>query len=572
MNPVAIMDIETDGLGGPFVLGAIYYPQKGKTEVYRWQREREMVDTLLAIDGEIYAHNGGRYDYLWLLDQIGSHGGTPVDIATNGQGIIRMRIGRAVFLDSLRIFPMSLAKLTGGAKKSLGALCDCGKECGGYCAIRRDQTEAKLKVIEEYCVADVVELGNALDYFSARAADWGLSIGITLGSTSWKSAARELSLPKASLSLNAWQLARAGYHGGRSEVFRIRSESGYACDVNSMYPFSLSATPLPVGFERLRHGTDALSAWHSGKAGIYSATVWMPESFIPCLPVGFKTGMAFPWGRLTGTWPRPELEYALETGARLENVHSAVTFSHTELIFGSWVERLFALRMRYGKQTREGAWLKWICNSLTGKLGSKNERHSVKLWPEPSELKPCRCRPAWDCHCGAFRPMDLNCRTWVSTVKMAKLEPCAHAEWAAYLTGVARVKLHRQLVAGDGDAVYCDTDSVWSESERTVDIGSELGQWEPKGRYENFEALGPKTYHAILDGKEETAAKGIPNPEWLHLRSGAANSFASVRGIKRAKKGEPFFAFVPQSRRVTPNTGRRILDSGGILTRAIELT
>jgi len=567
MNPKAIYDIETDGLGGPFVLGAIHYPQDCRTETYRWDREQDMVAALLAVEGEVYAHNGRRYDHLWLLDQIE---GTSVDLVMNGQGIIKAKIGKTILRDSIAIFPMSLAKLTGGLKGNLKALCECGKDCGGFCAIHRRQTEAKLKLIEGYCVGDVVELAHALDYFSARAGEWGLTIGATLGSTSWKSAFSELSLPKADLPMRAWELARDGYHGGRCEIFRKESSSGFACDVNSMYPFTLATTPLPVGFERVCYGQDALREWHKGKPGVYSATVKVPETFIPPLPVRVKTGLAFPYGRISGSWPRPELEYAIGScGCTVENVHSAVAFSGQELIFGPWVERLFALRMKYGKSSREGAWLKWICNSLTGKLGSKNERRSVKLWPDLSTLKVCHCNPPWECECGAYRPMDMECRAWTSTMRMRKLEPCAHAEWAAYLTGAARIKLHKQLTV-DESATYCDTDSCWSENERTVDIGSELGQWEPKGRYEGFRALGPKTYHAILDGKEETAAKGIPNPSWLAVAGGKAIPFQSVRGIKRARHGESFFEFIPQHRTVTPNTGRR-LSTDSNLTMPIRL-
>jgi len=357
-----------------------------------------------------------------------------------------------------------------------------------------------------------------------------------------------------------------GYHGGRVEVFRTHSPSGYCYDVSSMYPAMLAETPLPVQFRGgIRYGRDAVKEWTVGYEGVFKCRIRVPEMFVPPLPVQTDEGIAFPWGSFSGAWPRNEIEYALTLGCEIERVEWSATFDRTERVFKPWVDRLFEARMRFGKETREGKWLKLVSNSLTGKLGSRSERRSIRLWPDFDELRVCECPDLTDCECGAFKPMDSKGRAWESITKSRKVEACAHAHWAAYLTGAARIKLHRQLVAGGrADCVYCDTDSVWSESPRTEGLGHELGLWEPKGAYRDFESLGPKMYHALLDGEEVTAAKGIPNPDWAKLRAGEATAYHSMRGIRRAKKGERFFEMQDAKRIVKANTGRRLPGSDGV--------
>lgn len=579
MEPAAIYDIETEDWTR-FVLGVIYYPQTKKIRTFRWGRkdsdECDMARELLAIDGEIVAHNGGRFDHLWFLDALAAYDLIrPGDIVSNGQGIVQLRIGDSVFVDSMKIFPMSLKTLTAGGKENLSDLCDCGKDCGGFCAIRRDASKRILDRVEHYCVADCVELGKALDHFAGIAETVGLELGRTIGATAWRSAKRDLSLPPAEFEQGDWARIREGYHGGRAELFRTQSKAGFAYDVNSMYPYTLASTPLPVGWlGAIRHGKSALADWNKGRPGVYQATVLVPEMFIPPLPIVLPDGLSFPFGKISGAWPRPELEYAESLGAKILRVHASAAFARTELIFAPWVEKLFAARMKFGKSTREGKWLKLISNSLTGKLGSRSERRSIKLWPDLLELRVCECEDATDCNCGAFKPLDMKGRIWEAIVSLGKVESCAHAEWAAYLTGAARVKLHKQLVSGgENDATYCDTDSCWSENPRTENIGKKLGEWEPKGAYRNFESLGPKTYHAEYlesevseanpDGSV-TAAKGIPNPDWESLKAGKPQKFRSIRGLRRAKQGEKFFEMLNSQRIVTPNTGRRTPGPGGL--------
>lgn len=558
MNPAATYDIETENWD-TFVVGAIHHAD-GRTEIYRHDREREMAEALLNVDGEVWAHNGGRFDHLWLLDQLADTGRT-VDVQASGAGIVALRVNGsdAVFLDSFRVFPFTLETLTGGAKKSLAHLCQCGKDCGGWCAVRRDMSARVRRVVEEYLTADVVELMRALEHFRALAESWGIEIKRTLGATAWRAAEASLGIERATYDMATWRSLREGYLGGRAEVFRRESPRGRVRDVNSMYPWAL-CQGLPVGVAVSADGSAARKKWRVGKPGVYRATVRVPEMWIPPLPLRTRRGLVFPVGRFTGTWPLPELEYAESLGVEVERIHSAVAFQALADVFSPWIAKMFVRRMEYGKQTREGKWIKWVTNSVSGKLGSRAESHRLAVYPDLETLSLCQCDD-YDhaCICGGFRPLDIHAKVWEQKIAQRRPEPCSRPEWAAYLTGYARVRLHQQLVAGGDDAVYCDTDSCWAErqNEKFLAPGDELGQWADGGEYRDFEALGPKTYRALVQGTEVIASKGIPAPKsWAELRAGVPQHFGSFAGLRRAGAGR-FFRRLAATRRVTPNTGRR---------------
>jgi hypothetical protein len=578
MRPVATADIETENWT-TFVVGAIHYSD-GHTDLYRHDREEDMARDLLAIEGEVWAHNGGRFDWLWLLDHIGKR---EVDVMTNGTNIISLRVkgSRAIFLDSMRVFPFSLAILSGGAKRSLADLCSedhtDGENCGGYCAIKRGMTPAIRDRVEEYLVADVVELMSALDHFVGLASDYGFEIKRTVGATAWAWASDYCGIEPHTWTRSLWAATREGYHGARSEVLRRTSRAGHICDVNSMYPWALTQ-PLPVGRPELSAGRGALRAFVDEDPGVYQCSVEVPEQWLPPLPLevdrgsGLPPGIAFPWGRFTGTWPLPEIQHAEEKcGVTVTAVHRAVTFNRHEVVFDAWVREAFGLRMKFGKQSREGIWAKFLMNSLTGKTGTRCESHRTKVWPDERDLALCVCctdRKGYrhSCTCGAWRPMDGLGKVWEQTLAMRDPEPCAHPEWAAYLTGYARIKCLTQLVAdGQEDAVYTDTDSCWSETIRTG-LSHELGEWDDDGKYKDFEALGPKSYHALVESKgkiaEKLALKGIPHKhaqrKWAEIKDGQPQKFGTMRGLKRARGGA-FFVRDDTYRTVTANTGRRII-------------
>lgn len=571
MNPTLVYDIETEDWDR-FVLGTVY--DGHRSEIYRWpDGEEGLFRRISETPGEVWAHNGGRFDHLWYLDT-GRRLGTihNARVTLSGLGIVSIKVGETILLDSYRVFPLSLATLTGGAKRSLDDLCTCGRKCGGYCTIRRDMPPQVRARVEEYAVADVVELWKALDHFSAFAQKINVPIGWTVAGTAWRSALEELKLPRTPHRTTArWAAVRRGYYGGRDEIYRIISRHGERHDVNATYPAALATTPVPVGKARTLWWQSAGEAWKAGKPGVYTARVKVPAVHSPPLPTrGSKTGrLIFPTGVFPGTWARPELEHALACGTEIVEWIDAIVWDGAEILFKPWVERLYAIRLANGKKTREGEWIKYILNSLTGRLGTRCEVSAVVIDPDTVRGHRPECHGGVTCTgvCGAHRLISMPGSVPVYSATALRIQAYAHPAWAAYLTGASRVKLHRRLTP---DVAYCATDSCYSERSMTRDVGTGLGQWLHEGPYTDFHAIAPKVYR-YHDGKTWIMrAKGIPlSPEtWDKIERGERIHYMSRASIRRPADDGSFFHKIPASRLVTPNTGARILIPGTVLTRA----
>ncbi len=572
-----VYDIETQDWD-IFVLGAIY--DGNRVEIYGHDEECAFAERLMTAKGPVIAHNGGRFDHLWLIDAARRwhlmRG--PFKISVSSAGIVSMRHKDAIFLDSYRLYPMSLDKLTNGAKHDLSHLCRCdGKNCGGYCAIRKDMAADVRAIIMDYLTADVVELWKALDHFDRLRVSLQLPSAYTVAGVAWKSAQADLDLPDTPFeSIGQWIPVRAGVHGGRVEVFKRYSRSGFGADVNSMYPAMLGETAIPWGERTTRYGNAARAAYLAGMEGIYNATVRVPESYAPPLPVKVKDRLCFPWGQFTGMWTRIELAYAESVGVRIEEIHMAIAWPDKRVVFTPWVGRLFQARHDLGKRTREGTWIKYIVNSLTGRLASRCEITAVAIGIDDPKPHDADC-PKIQCRCGAHRLISApNQDPAVSASTRFKIHRYSHPEWASYLLSAARIKLHKMI---DESAVYCDTDGIKRENPVPAsELGTDLGTWEDEGPYRDFEAIAPKVYRFQKgNGEKEYRIKGIPFQDrsadeiWQMIRANQPIPYGSMASLRRPSWDGRFFARLIVQRSITPGTGARI-PVGDVETRAPSIT
>lgn len=354
----------------------------------------------------------------------------------------------------------------------------------------------------------------------------------------------------------AYNHARKGYYGGRCQVFRPYAKSGYRYDINSAYPAALVALDLPCGpFESLTDSRDIANRFERGDEGIFTALVNVPNMHVPPLPVRGKGRIYYPTGKLYGSWAGNELRYALSTGVAIEGfLTPTLVWKEKAPILRDFCQRIWNLRDSVGPKTPLGKWLKLLANNVYGKLAQHpevenayivSEKESIQLCPADA---PCLgifcsrdlgCCPHW-CFRTCGREFPLDSAQLVRISEAWRMGDNAHIHWAAYLTAFTRITLHRQLVSDGADgrtAVYCDTDSVYSTSPRTIRIGDGLGQWKYEGRFWEFHSLGPKSYSFIdaETGEFVARCKGIPDPatEWESLSTG--RNVMMDRGVQTFK-------------------------------------
>jgi hypothetical protein len=565
----AVWDIEA-AEWDQFLTGSLWHD--GVINVYR--NEDDFAEALLSLPPgtNAWAHAGGRYDVLWLLDWCRRKDRIPpAQIRLSGSSIASLAIKKGpVFRDSCRLMPMSLKQactmFEGERKDNLDLPCKCGRDCGGYCSLARTMDERWYRRLEEYLVKDIESLRDTLVALNAYCAANNLVMSGTVASTAWNTAKVRCHLPDTDWDSRAYRFARSGYYGGLTAVGLTSAQKVYRYDRVSAYPAALSLD-VPTGEMRLLlNERVAGMAWKRDRPGFYRATVDMPEQLCPPLPVRSDARLVYPWGRFTGTWSRDELHRAEETGAKIIRIHAAIAWAEEKPILKPHVEHCFALREKAETKSLK-VWLKFIANSLTGAFAMDPETDIVALGEEYADRE-------------GYEPVGNY--DWIWRRKVFRISERAHVQWAGILTARARVELNRQINHAGNDWCYSDTDSVISTRELTRNVGNELGQWKFEGLATEFEAIAPKVYayketvkgssDAIGPVPRFVRAKGIPDAvrEWDRINLG--EEIELNRGVKSllvASRGDSLFKRNDGHRRVTKREdwcGARLRD--GIRTVA----
>jgi DNA polymerase type B, organellar and viral len=541
----AVWDIETANWD-QFAVGAMWTPQEG-TRVYR--SEDQLAEALLALPPKsvAWAHAGGRFDVLWLLDWCRRRGTIPpAQIRMSGSSIASLAIKRGpVLRDSCRLIPMSLKQactmFDGVRKEALELICVCGRACGGYCSIRLNMVGPERRRVEDYLVADIESLRDTMlglvDYASSHALD----LAGTVASTAWSTAKGRCGLDDADWDFRAYKLARAGYYGGRVEVARLVADLVERFDRASAYPAALTL-PVPCGAMRILDARTARLAWARQRPGIYHGVVRVADQLAPPLPVRHGARLVYPSGLLHGAWTRDELQHALDGGAELVTLNAGVAWADEQPILKPHVDHCFALRKAAMSKALK-TWLKFVANALTGAFAQDPEQDVVVLGDKADD-------PAYE---------QVGRYDWIWRRTAFRISARAHVHWAATLTARARVELHQQIEHAGKDWCYSDTDSVIATRMLKRNTGDQLGQWQHEGSARDFRAIAPKVYtYTDDDGERFARAKGIPDAvrEWDRIASGDVIKLdRGVKSLLVAARGDAIFARNDGQRTVKPRDG-----------------
>jgi hypothetical protein len=538
---VAVLDIECANWD-TFVTGALSIDG----DVFVTRNQDDLIDALLSYEGDVWAHNGGRYDWLWVLDKLTRRLGSKAKIWLSGSSATRIDVGKTILRDSFRLVPMGLGKAAGiaGLKKAeVGFDCDCGHDCGGYCRIDPDMPERDYARLEEYLRVDCQVLDAVLTVVQDFALDNQIELRGTVGGSAWATAKTWLDLPNAKWHTPIYNFARLGYYGGRSEVARTYTPWIERYDIHSAYPAALTHARLPHGEPKqfVRHG--AKQQFDSRAPGIYKLTIDVPDMLAPPLPIRTGERIVYPTGRITGEWTQPAIEHAIEVGCNPVEFVWALVWPFESPILAPVAQRLWDLRDAAARagQSALAQWIKWLVNSLTGKLAQDPESRSIALCHSPPKSCPggaCdgRCTPGRCCNhqctkrCGAWEPIGPRCNLWSRPAW--RMPACAYVQWAAYLTSINQVELHSQIMHAGDDWVYTDTDSVYSRVKLMRRLGEALGEWGHEGSGEDWRAIAPKAYYYRQHN-------GPESPTWVETVRCKGLSRLTPGAWEQYARGEP---------------------------------
>ena len=448
------------------------------------------IEALPTRDKTIYAHNGAKYDMLYLLPELIKSGHT---WHIFGGSRFFAKGNTRTFADSMAILPKSLAAISDdlGLELKKGSI---------------DYKDIVNQDWEPYLENDCRILYEAISRLRHTVYNLGGQVRLTLASTALDLFRRKYLDRIITWGSSQEEHERAALYGGRTEVFRTRANNVEYYDINSSYSAS-ALEPVPIRYM----GKTVSNSW--GDCDIIKAQVSVPDMRYPPLPYRQKGKLIFPTGRWIGYYVGAELSHAVSCGVNVTVLERHIYKASP--ILASYSKEIYKL-----KQDGNPA-AKLLLNALYGRFAMKLEKEQILLNPSLETLQ------GLDQDLVPYKTIGNDIISYTESSD-GFIFPAVFAT----ITARARVRLHKALLASDGKAVYCDTDSIILEApskKQTPEIGDELGQWKLEGKHKRYRALAPKVYQ--LD--KTTKAKGVRLPkDYAELEENCYVPNVRMRGLK----------------------------------------
>lgn len=485
LKRIAVIDFETDPFKygrepRPFVAGFF----DGEKYLSFWGRDCvAQIAKYLAFREPllIYAHNGGKFDFYFLLEQIDN----PVKII-NGRIVTAAFLRRHEIRDSYAILPIPLEAYA--------------KDKINYDIFESDVREKphNKKAILSYLQTDCEKLYELVNAFCDR-----FGRKLTIGGTAINQLRERHPFPNTSEAHD--KLIRPFYFGGRVQSF----ESGIVrapmriYDVNSMYPHVMKHYRHPIGERYIT--IEKPQILPDGRIKNYNAgghpyfLQFEGENF-GALP--FRTGEGLDFNVRSGEFfaTSHEIKVALQHKLVLIRKPIRAFMSYKSVTFDKFVDEFSAEKIAAKKSGNKAAeiFAKLILNSSYGKTGQNPENYFDWLLVKTGQDLPPE-------------PWELYERNHAGSIWRKPIDRLSYYDVAiaASVTGAARAVLLNAL-CNTTRPFYCDTDSIICQNLKNVEIDAyKLGAWKLEDTGTAGAFAGKKLY-AIYKGTEciKLASKG----------------------------------------------------------------
>lgn len=460
MKKFAVVDCETD----PFEHGAEILPfvwgfYDGK--IYKkFTQTKELVEFIKQFDGYIFAHNGGKFDWHFVLEFLPQDEYTDI-LMIHGR-MAEFKLGKATLRDSYNILTVPLAKL--------------GKTDFDYSKLKRDVREDHMVEILDYLCDDCVFLW---DYLKRWFEEYPHAL--TLAGTAmkvWKKMGGYI----PNTSIGYFKDMQKFYYGGRCEHFVTGHVSGNfeLFDISSAYPAAMMLDhPVAIKNE------SPFILTTSPKDEDYNHAFFVVDAYSEgALPLKEKHGLKFPHGRFVFCCTGIELQTGLDLGAvKIFKIIECRVPKNT-MHFSEYITRFYSEKARCEREGdkvgREFA--KLLMNSLYGKYGANPEAYSQ------SKLG----------RYGSHEPDGYKFNGTLGNLALFE-RPLPEEKYrfydigvAASITGHVRAKLFKTIKQSK-NVLYCDTDSILCEKFSGT-VSSKLGEWKKEGDVYDVYIAGKKMY------------------------------------------------------------------------------
>lgn len=442
----------------------------------------------------IYAHNGGKFDFLFLFEEL-KRRNRQVKLCMQGARIVQIKVQVSdrwiTFRDSFSILPYALQYLSDSFRP------DHAKFTGTINfeteIVSKDNADHR-RYLEHDCKSlyEIIEKYMEMPFIR--------DVGLKLTQASTALAAFRTTMRKDIIvsSMRTQNFVRKAYAGGRCEIFRQTLTDGACYDVNSLYPHAM-LQPMPIEAVGRSHSIDDF--------GFHDVTVHVPEMFVP--PLWVKTDkLIFPCGTFRGVYFSEELKAAVNMGATILEHHEGQKFTQDTDLFGEFVRTCYELRLNH-PDSAISLVAKGLMNNCYGKFAERELKQSL-LMIDPDDVS------TWPK--GGWKPVanEKVYKKWgLVTQEISRRSPHMMVHIAAAVTAYGRIKMLKNYQF-DEKLAYTDTDSVFGKV-RPVN-SKVLGELKQEYLVSDAYFLLPKAYWVQKsDGEIIRKIKGFRKKDLLKL-------------------------------------------------------
>lgn len=486
MRPVAVIDAETD----PFRKGRIPSPFLwgfyDGSQYHQFHKTSEVIEFIREYDGIIYAHNGGKFDFHYLLPALSEYDDLTI---INGR-IAKCYIGAAELRDSYCIINEPLDKYK--------------KTKIDYALFEKNERDKpkNFAKISAYLKDDCVYLWELVTGFITRFGNH-----LTQASAAMRLWGKMSKDPVEATDVEFYDLFAPYYYGGRVQCFEsgIIDEDFHVYDINSAYPYAmLHDHPYSPNFEHssayIRNADFVSVECISDGAFPYRGSVLRNDGSV-------SSGLDFPCDDVRRVYTVTGWEYlaAQETNT----IHKAKIIESFRFVrhrnFGEYIDHFWKLREKAKAEGNilDSLFSKLMMNSLYGKFAANPENYQnyIIISPEKSNVLGAT-GSEWQ-FAGELGPWCL------ASSDLAEYEKKYYnVATGASITGFVRAYLWRALCSNRAGNLYCDTDSIATRHAGDfIRIGGALGDWKDENAngFDKAGIGGKKVY--IMRGKPDAEGK-----------------------------------------------------------------
>ena len=498
---LATLDCETS----PFLFGRVPVPfvygfyEKDKFSVFT--KVSELIAYIKKRNYLIYAHNGGKFDFLFseIFDQINA--GSDMRIIDGRLG--QCEIGESVLRDSFLIFPQGL----GSYKKD-------------EIDYRKLEEENRVKYWDEiisYLKSDCEYLFELIEVYHE---EYGRKLTLASGALDQWKAISGLKTPSS--NSNYFDRFYPYYFGGRVECFKtgIFKEKIKVYDINSAYPFAMLHSH-PWGLSPVKQ-----SKLPSRDIHLCLVTVRCKSKGY--FPLRTKTGLSFPNDgeirdfNITG-W---EFLAVLDVNPKFDMKVLYCWRWRESIQFTEYVTHFYNKKKSAVKGSASYNFAKLMLNSLYGKFAQNPRKHKKFTLIPASEV------PAWEKNT-EYKLHDYIRQSALMTMPVPEQ---AHQYFdlalACSITGFVRAYGGISALHRAERPFYMDTDGIHAKS-LECELGEDIGQWNIEFTGDNG-AYARKKLYALVDSEKYKIEKG----KELGVKIASKGARLSSRQIFEVAKGE----------------------------------